>query len=141
MKYRALFLAFLALSFTLVKPAAVDDDLEGSAHMENPDDEDFEETSGVPAKNEDRTKLEEAKKVNPPNSAVDKPAPTPPPAVFVAETDKTSTSTFSLDTTSIAILIGTIILVVLVIAVIVVCCRKKSNREYTRGSPSTKAYV
>ncbi|CAD5215808.1 unnamed protein product [Bursaphelenchus okinawaensis] len=141
MKYWALIAVSLLLSTTLIKAAAVDDDLEGSAHMENPDDEDFEETSGVPPEKVE-PKSSQIQKVNPSQSPDLEKRPTPPPAIVTPEDNgNKQTAGFTLDVTTLAILAGTILLVVLIIVAIVVCCRKKSGAEYTRGTPSNKAYV
>jgi len=146
---RLRFLLFFGLlSFLLVvtvngEKNTDDENVEGSANVQNPDDEDFEEeeASGLPPDDDDK-KEEQVKDIKE-NRDYLPPKPTQPPihpTTVILKPGKVQD--WSFDSSTIAILLGVLFLVVFIIIIAIIICRKRSRKsEYTRGTRQSNAYV
>ncbi|KAI6235238.1 hypothetical protein M3Y95_00030300 [Aphelenchoides besseyi] len=117
---------------------SVDDEtIEGSANVDNPDDEEFDgDQSGLPDDDEKTGSNPGAPTINvQPTTG----QPVLKPTTVIIQPG--SVDSWSLDTTTLIILLGALFVVILIIVIAVVCVRKRTNKEYTRGNRAPNAYV
>ncbi|KAE9556173.1 hypothetical protein FO519_000661 [Halicephalobus sp. NKZ332] len=140
-----LLLTFLVLSstYSVAQKLSEEDALEGSGHLMNPDDEDFE-SSGLPPEDDDNYKPSSVKPhfVTEGGTEIKNVAQTEAPSTIVTRRPTTDTDYSSGINWTLLIAIGVIILILLVIFLIFCYCRKrKSQSEYTAGTRREKEYV